>query len=88
MRVSLFVKPGTPCCVSKEYGVKRRSHDRARKILIFWTLFIGIGAAAGAAAMLADPSGGIMGMDAMLPYFQKLPFADVLFQDFLFCQRQ
>ena len=59
-------------------------YDRARKILIFWTLFIGIGAAAGAAAMLADPSGGIMGMDAMLPYFQKLPFADVLFQDFLF----
>lgn len=59
-------------------------YDRARKILIFWTLFIGIGAAAGAAAMLDDPSGGIMGMDAMLPYFQKLPFADVLFQDFLF----
>lgn len=25
-----------------------------------------------------------MGMDAMLPCFQKLPFADVLFSDLLF----
>ena len=56
----------------------------ARKILIFWTLFIGIGAVAGATGMLVDPSGKAMGMDGMLPYFQKLPFADVLFQDLLF----
>ena len=56
----------------------------ARKILIFWTLFIGIGAVAGAACMLIDPSGGIMGMDAMLPYFQVLPFAKTLFQNFTF----
>lgn len=55
-----------------------------RRALISWTLFIGLGAVAGAVAMLADTSGGIMGMDAMLPYFQKLPFADVLFRDFLF----
>ena len=56
----------------------------ARGWLVFWTLFIGIGAVAGAASMLLDTSGGIMGMDAMLPYFQKLPFADILFQSFLF----
>ena len=56
----------------------------ARKFLIFWTLFIGIGAAAGAIGMLVDPSGKAMGMDGMLPYFQKLPFADVLFKDLLF----
>lgn len=56
----------------------------ARKFLIFWTLFIGIGAVAGAVGMLVDPSGKAMGMDGMLPYFQKLPFADVLFQDLLF----
>ena len=31
--------------------------------------------------MLLDPSGRSMGMDAMLPYFQVLPFAEVLFQD-------
>lgn len=56
----------------------------ARRLLIFWTLFIGIGAVAGAAGMLIDTTGKAMGMDVMLPYFQKLPFADVLFQNFLF----
>ena len=34
--------------------------------------------------MLLDPSGRAMGMDAMLPYFQVLPFADVLFQNLTF----
>ncbi len=56
----------------------------ARNFLIFWTLFIGIGAVAGAVGMFVDPSGKAMGMDGMLPYFQKLPFADVLFRDLLF----
>lgn len=32
--------------------------------------------------MLIDPTGKIMGMDAMLPYFRVLPFADILFTDF------
>lgn len=56
----------------------------ARKVLIFWTLFIGIGAVGGALCMIIDPSGKAMGMDAMLPYFQALPFADLLFQNFTF----
>lgn len=56
----------------------------ARRALLFWTIFIGIGAVAGSSAMLIDPSGGLMGMDAMLPYFQKLPFAEIVFQDFIF----
>lgn len=56
----------------------------ARRALLFWTIFIGIGAVAGASAMLIDPSGGLMDMDAMLPYFQKLPFAEIVFQDFVF----
>lgn len=56
----------------------------ARRALLFWTIFIGIGAVAGSSAMLIDPSGGLMGMDAMLPYFQKLPFAETVFQDFVF----
>lgn len=56
----------------------------ARRALIFWTLFIGIGAVCGAAGMLIDPTGKAMGMDAMLPYFQKLPLADILYQDFVF----
>lgn len=56
----------------------------ARKWLIFWTLFIGIGAVCGATGMLADPTGRAMGMDAMLPYFQKLPLADILYRDYVF----
>lgn len=57
---------------------------RARNWLLFWTLFIGLGAVAGAAAMLLDPSGIALGMDAMLLYFQVLPFAETVFQDFTF----
>lgn len=55
-----------------------------RKALLFWVLFIGLGAVAGAAGMLADPTGRAMGMDAMLPFFQVFPFADVLFRSFTF----
>ena len=62
----------------------RSRYNTARRILIFWTLFVGIGAVGGAAGMLIDPSGKAMGMDAMLPYFQVLPFADTLFCDFTF----
>ncbi len=56
----------------------------AGRCLFFWTLFIGIGAVAGASGMLLDPSGKAMGMDAMLPYFQVMPLAEYLYQDFLF----
>ena len=56
----------------------------AQRALIFWTLFIGLGAVGGAACMLADPSGRSVGMDGMLPYFQVLPFAETLFQDLFF----
>ena len=63
---------------------KRSRYDHARKILIFWTLFIGIGAVAGATGMLVDPTGKAMGMDAMLPYFKVLPFSDILFTDLTF----
>lgn len=63
---------------------KRSKYSIARRWLIFWTLFIGFGAVAGGLSMILDPSGKTLHMDAMLPYFQVLPFADVLFQDFLF----
>ncbi len=59
-------------------------YQTARKILLFWCLFIGVGAVAGAIGMLTAPDGSNLGMKDMLPYFQVLPFADVLFQDFLF----
>ena len=38
-----------------------------RKTLLFWTLFIGVGAVGGALCMLLDPSGHTLGMDAKLP---------------------
>lgn len=34
--------------------------------------------------MLIEPGGSLMGMRGMLPYFQVLPFANVLFQNFTF----
>ena len=63
---------------------KAARYTAARRWLIFWTLFIGVGAVGGATGMLVDPGGKAMGMDAMLPYFQALPFADALFRDFVF----
>ena len=56
----------------------------AGRWLLFWTLFIGFGAVAGACGMLMDPSGRAMGMDAMLPYFQVMPLAKYLYQDYVF----
>lgn len=55
-----------------------------KKVMIFWTLFIGIGAVAGATGMLVAPDGSAIGMKGMLPFFQVLPFADILFQNFIF----
>ena len=63
---------------------EKSRYRAAHCILLFWTVFIGIGAVGGAACMLADPTGRLLRMDAILPYFQVLPFADVLFQDFTF----
>ncbi len=63
---------------------KRSRYNTARKLLLFWCLFIGLGALWGGTAMLLRPDGSILQMQAMLPYFQKLPFADVLFQDYVF----
>lgn len=64
--------------------MKKSRYNAARRWLIFWTLFVGLGAVAGSSGMLLEPSGKAIGLDAMLPYFQVLPFADVLFQDFTF----
>jgi hypothetical protein len=55
-----------------------------RAVILFLTAFVGVGAVGGAACMIIDPTGGLMGMEPLLPYFQKLPLASVLFQSFLF----
>ena len=64
--------------------MKKSRYNTARKWLIFWTLFIGIGAVVGGVSMLIEPSGKILHMENMLTFFQKLPFADVLFRDYTF----
>lgn len=56
----------------------------ARVALLFWCLFIGIGAVFGAAWMLIAPDGHLLQMQNMLPFFQVLPFAKYLFQDYVF----
>ena len=68
-------------------GSKPMKHSRAlraRNWLLFWTLFIGLGAVTGRRRCCWTPSGKTLGMDAMLPYFQVLPFAETVFQDFTF----
>ena len=71
--------------VRGDTDLKQHSRYRnARAVLLFWTLFIGVGAVGGAAMMLIDPTGRTTGMAGMLPYFQKLPFAAVLFRNFIF----
>ncbi|MDO4490949.1 MAG: hypothetical protein Q4B85_07790 [Lachnospiraceae bacterium] len=64
--------------------IKKSRYNPTRKWLIFWCLFIGIGAVGGAACMIIRPDGSLMNMQDMLPYFQQLPFADILFKDYLF----
>lgn len=56
----------------------------ARKWILFWTLFIGIGALGGTAMMLFDPAGETTGMAGLIPFFQVLPLADRLFQNLIF----
>ncbi|MDR1780016.1 MAG: hypothetical protein LBR50_04705 [Tannerella sp.] len=56
--------------------------NRTEKWLVFWTLFIGVGALWGTFMMLHDPSGKTFGLAVVLPFLQTLPFADFFFNDF------
>ena len=53
-------------------------------LILFWTAFIGVGAFVGGICMLIKPDGSLLKMEAMIPYFQVLPFADILFQNYIF----
>lgn len=64
--------------------MKIRRYKIAKVILIFWCLFIGIGAFFGGISMLIKPDGSILQMEGMLEYFKVLPFSDVLFKDYTF----
>ncbi len=50
---------------------------------LFWSAFIGLGAYWGAPMMFIDPTGQKWGMEPLLPLLQKLPLADVFFQNFI-----
>ena len=57
---------------------------KLKRFSIFWSLFIGIGALWGSIMMFTDPLGKFFGMYPLLSGFQKLPFSDIFFQDFIF----
>lgn len=64
--------------------MKKSRFKITKNVLLFWCLFIGLGAMLGGICMLIDPSGSILHMEALIDYFQVLPFADVLFQNYIF----
>lgn len=53
-------------------------------LLMILCLFIGLEAFLGSMSMFVDPSGKLLQMDQMLPYFQVLPLSKYLFQNYLF----
>lgn len=61
---------------------KRRIN--VQKILFYLSGFIGLGAYLGGAVMFLSPNGAVLGLDAILPHMQILPFAELLFRDFTF----
>lgn len=59
-------------------------YKRTKKILIFWCIFVGIGALFGSMCMFIDPTGKLLQMNELLPYFKVFPFSEVLFQNYIF----
>lgn len=63
---------------------KTKRYNVIRIVLIVICLFIGIGAFGGGLMMLIDPTGKLMGMDVLLPYFKVLPLSEYLYNDYVF----
>ena len=59
-------------------------YKKAKKALMFWCLFVSIGAIYGSTLMFINPTGKLLGMEELLPYFKVLPFSDKLFQNYIF----
>lgn len=59
-------------------------YKKTKKVLIFWCLFISICAILGSIGMFIDPTGSLMKMNDILPYFKVLPLSKILFQNYIF----
>ena len=59
-------------------------YKKTKKILLFWCLFVGLCAIYGSICMLIKPTGELLHMENLLPYFKVLPFSDILFQNYIF----
>ncbi len=64
--------------------MNQQMNKKAIHILIFWTLFIGIGAVFGSIMMFIDIDGDKTMMGGLLPGMQVLPFANILFKNLIF----
>ena len=56
----------------------------SKKVLLFLCLFVGIGAVYGSVCMFIDPTGKILHMENLLPYFNVLPFSNYSFKNYIF----
>lgn len=59
-------------------------YKTTKKFLIFWCLFIAIGAIYGSICMFVDPTGKLLSMEGLLPYFSVLPLSKILFKNYIF----
>lgn len=59
-------------------------YKKTKPFLIFWCLFIGVGALIGSISMFIDPTGKLLGMEQLLPYFKVLPLSNILFKNYIF----
>jgi len=60
------------------------SYYKMKTLQIILTLFIGIGAVAGATMMWVDPTGAMWGMEPLLAMLQtKMPWSEVFFKNFI-----
>lgn len=55
-----------------------------KKFLMFWCLFVGLGALYGSIMMFINPTGKLLKIDTVLPYFKVLPFSNILFKNYIF----
>lgn len=63
--------------------MKKLTQKTLRRIQIFWSVFIGLGAYVGAAMMFVTPTGEMFGIEPLLPLLGKLPLSTMFFVDFI-----